>query len=75
MIAEFGLENPRPIMCTTPDTGAPYYMLQSGNTFYLWNAIGGTVWEIVKPRELDEIVKTMVEKGERALKLKERKEE
>ncbi|KAJ9218929.1 hypothetical protein DTO169C6_8730 [Paecilomyces variotii] len=33
MAIEFGLKDPRPIMVTTPDTGSPFVLFQSGNKF------------------------------------------
>ncbi|KAJ9228945.1 hypothetical protein DTO169E5_8994 [Paecilomyces variotii] len=71
MAIEFGLKDPRPIMVTTPDTGSPFVLFQSGNKFYQWNQVENSVWEIVKPQDLDAILEVMTENGERALKMKE----
>ncbi|KAJ9300231.1 hypothetical protein DTO271G3_2348 [Paecilomyces variotii] len=71
MATEFGLNDPRPIMVTTPDTGSPFVLFQAENKFYQWNQVANSVWEIVKPQGLDAILEVMTEKGERALKMKE----
>jgi hypothetical protein len=73
MAREFGLKDPKPIMEATPDTGAPDVLFQSENKFYFWNQVENSVHEIVKPKTLDMILQTMIERGEKAVKSKELK--
>ena len=73
MASELSLDDPQPIMRTTPETGEPCYLFRSGNNFFLWNEIEDTVWEIIRPQDLNAIIKAMDEKGMKGLKIKERK--
>jgi hypothetical protein len=43
-------------MRTTRQSGASYYMFQSGSKYYLWNLIADEIWEIVTSMELVDIV-------------------
>lgn len=45
-------------------------MFEAGGKFYFWYCMDLSVSEITSPRKLDEIIKTMKEKGEGALKIK-----
>jgi hypothetical protein len=73
MARKFSLDTPQPIMCTTAESGEGSYLFQSGDKLYFWEMIEGSVWEVLKPCTLDEILSTMIKKGERALKVKERR--
>jgi hypothetical protein len=68
MAKEFGLNDPQPIMVTTPDTGAPLVFFRSGEKFYFWNEVENNVWEVTKPGTLGEIIWVMINKGEKAVK-------
>ena len=46
------------------------YMFEAGKKFYFWYCLDLAVSEITSPTNLDEIIKTMKEKGEKALKTK-----
>lgn len=46
------------------------YMFEAGGKFYFWHCIDLAVSEITSPTNLDEIIKTMKEKGNKALKTK-----
>lgn len=49
---------------------APAYLFEAGGKFYFWYCAGLDVFEITSPKTLDEIIKTMKEKGEDAVKTK-----
>ncbi|OGM48244.1 hypothetical protein ABOM_002188 [Aspergillus bombycis] len=67
----FGLSGPQVIMTAERDTGNAQCMFQSGERCYIWNVLNDTVWEIIKPTGLLDILQTTTTKGERALKVKE----
>ncbi|KAE8315215.1 hypothetical protein BDV41DRAFT_574914 [Aspergillus transmontanensis] len=71
MARRFGLLNPQVVMTSKRETGIPQYMFQSGKRCYIWNEMSDTVWQITKPVVLMAILRTMVTKGEKALKVKE----
>jgi hypothetical protein len=56
MAKTHGLKPPQPIMRTTRQSGASYYMFQSGSKYYLWNLIADEIWEIVTSMGLVDIV-------------------
>ena len=69
MAETYGLKSPQPIMSSTPD----YHMFifQSGSKYYVWNAMAGTVWEIVTSADLVDIVTEIAKLGLRSLKTKQ----
>src|SRR5204863_7417223 len=71
MARKYGLNSPRAVMCTTPETGELLYMFESGNKFYIWNQVDGDVWEITRCQDLNEILEIMDKKGFGSLKLKD----
>jgi hypothetical protein len=46
-------------------------MFESDNTYYIWNQMGGDVWENTISQDLNEILDIMCEKDIGGLKLKE----
>ncbi|KAJ9290567.1 hypothetical protein DTO021C3_1832 [Paecilomyces variotii] len=56
-------EDPHLIMRTTPDNGVPEYMFRSGEKYFFWSEIEDTVWEVLDPSGLEEIMERMKEGG------------
>lgn len=56
-------EDPHLIMRTTPDNGVPEYMFRSGKKYFFWSEIEDTVWEVLEPIGLEEIMERMKEGG------------
>ena len=54
-------------MCHCTDSA---YLFEAGGKFYFWYCVSYDVFEIISPTTLDEIIKTMKEKGDRAVKTK-----
>ncbi|RAQ76572.1 hypothetical protein COH20_010360 [Aspergillus flavus] len=71
MARRFGLSNPQVVMTSKRETGTPQCMFQSGKRCYIWNEMDDMVWQITKPVGVMAILRTMVTKGEKALKVKE----
>ena len=63
MAEELGLENPKPIMCTTPNSGYAMYLFGSCGKYYLWEEMMNYVWRIICPTTLVDIVQKMREAG------------
>ena len=38
------------------ETGDCEYTFQSGSKYYIWNPIEGTIWEVVTPMDLVDII-------------------
>ena len=68
---ECGLTAPQAVMCTGPETGEALYMFKAGDKIFIWNRIGGEVWQINKSQNLNEILETMHKKDIGGLKLKD----
>jgi hypothetical protein len=66
-----GLMSSKPTMCTTSSSGNGLYMFKSGDKYYIWNMIEGNIWEIVKPKDLADIVTKMENGGLELLMLRE----
>ncbi|KAL1988817.1 hypothetical protein VTN96DRAFT_7701 [Rasamsonia emersonii] len=71
MARERGLESPKPIMCSAPETGEGLYMFQSGSNFYIWDQMGDDVEEITRSQDLNEILEIMHKKGFKEFGLRE----
>ncbi|KOC18815.1 hypothetical protein AFLA70_164g002081 [Aspergillus flavus AF70] len=71
MARRFGLSNPQVVMTSKRETGTPQCMFQLGKRCYIWNEMDDMVWQITKPVGVMAILRTMVTKGEKALKVKE----
>lgn len=63
MAEEFGLQSPKPIMCTTPNSGNSMYMFESCGEYYMWEEMVDYVWRITCPTRLEDILKKMREAG------------
>jgi hypothetical protein len=59
MAEDYGLESPQPIMGGTRESGNCMSIFQSGSKYYLSNPIEGTIWEIVTPTDLEDIITEM----------------
>jgi hypothetical protein len=68
MAKTYGLKSPQPIMCSSPDHHM--FIFQSGNKYYVWNAMADTVWEIMTSMDLVDIVTKIAKLGLRSLKIK-----
>jgi hypothetical protein len=68
MAKSHGLKPPQPIMSSYPDNHM--YIFQSGSKYYVWNAMAGTVWEIMTSMDLVDIVTKIAKLGLTALKIK-----
>ncbi|KAN0072836.1 hypothetical protein V8E54_008950 [Elaphomyces granulatus] len=68
---ECGLKAPQAVMCTGPETGEALYMFKAGDKFFIWNQIGGEVWQINESRNLNEILEVIHKKDIGGLKLKD----
>lgn len=68
---DHGLDSPKPIMCSTQDSGDCLYMFQSGSNYYLWNQIENTVWRIKELLDLEVIVSTIGKLGVESLTIEE----
>ncbi|KAJ5369621.1 hypothetical protein N7509_014233 [Penicillium cosmopolitanum] len=64
---QLNLGRGRPIMCHCTDHA---YLFEAGGKFYFWYCVGLDVFEITSPITLDEIIKTMKEKGDGGVKTK-----
>jgi hypothetical protein len=56
VVRNHGLEWARPIMCTTRESGDCLHMFLSGDKYYIWNPIEGSICEIVTSMALVDIV-------------------
>lgn len=65
-----GLNSPKPIMCSTNDSGECLHLFLSGSSYYIWNQIEHNVWRIEEPSVLEEIVSKIDEGGVVSLKVK-----
>lgn len=63
MAEEFGLENPKPIMCTTPTSGYSMYLVESCGKYYIWEEVMTFVFRITYPTTLGDILQKMREAG------------
>ena len=68
MAKTHGLKPPQPIMSSYPDNHM--YICQSGSKYYVWNAMAGTVWEIMTSMDLVDIVTKIAKLGLTSLKIK-----
>ena len=68
MAKTHGLKPPQPIMSSYPDNHM--YIFQSGGKYYVWNAMAGTVWEIMTSMDLVDIVTKIAKLGLGSLKTK-----
>ena len=66
MAKTYGLKPPQPIMSSYPDNHI--YIFQSGSKYYVWNAMAGTVWEIMTSMDLVDIVTKIAKLGLASLK-------
>jgi hypothetical protein len=71
MAREYGLNSPRAIMRSAPQTGEGLYMFQSGSKFYIWDEMGGDVEEITVSQNLNKILEIINKKSLNALKLRQ----
>lgn len=63
MAEEFGLENPKPIMCTTPTSGYSMYLVESCGKYYIWEEVMCFVFRITSPTTLEDILQKIREAG------------
>ncbi|KAF7114721.1 hypothetical protein CNMCM5793_009672 [Aspergillus hiratsukae] len=70
-----GLENPVPIMCTTPESGEHYGLISAGGRYYFTNNLAWTILEILKPTTLDGILQKIFDEKESSIKMKVLEEE
>jgi len=68
MAKTHGLKSPQPSMSSSPDNHR--YIFQSDSKYYVWNAMAGTVWEIMTSMDLVDIVTKITKRGVRSLKTK-----
>lgn len=54
-------------MCSTPKSGNAMVLLESGNTFYLWEQIGDEVYRIDDPSTENAIIQAIKENGLKGL--------
>ncbi|KAJ5120308.1 uncharacterized protein N7515_009696 [Penicillium bovifimosum] len=64
---QMNLGRGHPIMCHCTKNA---YLFEAGGKFYFWYWVGLDVLEITSPTTLDEIIKTMKENGDAAVKTK-----
>jgi hypothetical protein len=67
----FGLKNPQPLMCQTPESGEHGCFFESEGKYYFWQGLECAIFEVVKPKGLHEILTMMKQKGEKGLKYRE----
>jgi len=70
-----GLEDPVPIMCTTPESGDHYGLISAGGRYYFTGDLDWCIYEILKPTTLDGILQKIFDKKERSIKMKVLEEE
>jgi hypothetical protein len=70
MAKTHGLKPPQPIMRTTRESGASYYMFQPGSKYYLWNLMTDDIWEIVTSMELVDIITEVGKPRQGSLEIK-----
>jgi len=56
---EYGLESPQLIIGGTPESGECMSLIQSGSKYYLSDPIECSIWEIVMPTDLEDIIMEM----------------
>ncbi|CAI7630139.1 hypothetical protein N7533_004082 [Penicillium manginii] len=64
---EMNLGRGRPIMCHCTDNA---YLFEAGGKFYFWYCVGLDLFEIISPNTLEQIIKTMKERGDDGVKTK-----
>lgn len=67
---QYGLTNPQPVMCNTPQSGDCLYIIQSDNKYYIWNLIENDVFLLDGYNSKEDIIKTIRERGAGALSTK-----
>ncbi|GAQ02733.1 hypothetical protein ALT_0054 [Aspergillus lentulus] len=65
-----GINDPKPLLMTSPDTGDMGYIITSGGRFYWGDLMVDHIAEITKPRTWPEILRALATKGERGLRMK-----
>ncbi|KAF4221535.1 hypothetical protein CNMCM5878_008783 [Aspergillus fumigatiaffinis] len=65
-----GMNDPKLLLMTTPDTGDMGYIITSGGRFYWGDLMIDHIAEITKPRTWPEILRTLATQGERGLRMK-----
>ncbi|KAF7160198.1 hypothetical protein CNMCM5623_005713 [Aspergillus felis] len=65
-----GINDPKPLLRTTPDTGDMAYIITSGGRFYWGHLMVDCMAEITKPKTWPEILRALATKGEKGLKMK-----
>lgn len=60
---EFRLQNPKPIIYTTSNSGNSMYLFESCGKYYIWEEMMDYVWRITCPTGLEDIVQKMREAG------------
>ncbi|GIK05339.1 hypothetical protein Aspvir_009446 [Aspergillus viridinutans] len=70
MAKRCSLENPVPIMCTTPESGEHYGLISAGGRYYFTDDLAWSILEIIKPTTLDGILKKIFDENERSIKMK-----
>ena len=68
MAKEYGLELPQLIIGGTPESGECMSLIQSGSKYYLSDPIECSIWEIVMPTDLEDIIMEMSKPGLGSLK-------
>ncbi|GFF25862.1 hypothetical protein IFM61606_09566 [Aspergillus udagawae] len=65
-----GINDPKPLLMTTPDTGDMGYIITSGGRFYWGDLMIDHIAEITKPRTWPEILRVLTTKGAKCLRKK-----
>lgn len=67
MAINYGLNNPKPIMCSTGQSGDAMYIVQCGMAFYIWNQLNGDVFSIQGVTSVKQLVQIINQRGTKGL--------
>ncbi|KMU83971.1 hypothetical protein CIHG_01755 [Coccidioides immitis H538.4] len=73
MAKEYGLNvsKIKGIICSSQMSGESMYMFEYEGKYYLWNQIEQSVWQIVSPTNLQDILVEMAKESGSTMKMKE----